>query len=342
MSTSPLHVSLVATPDTQVGPLSGLYEALNSFELLAALEPDLPRRPFLVDVVAPDGVDRQATGGLNLSPHRTCSEVSTTDIVVVPLMMVDGVEWRTGRYPGVVEWLTEMHRRGAILCSACTGGLLLAETDLLRGHEATIHWAFASTFRRNFPSVRLRPEEALIVTGERHDLVMTGGVVSWHDLALYLIARHVGTRAAHGIARLLMLQWHGEGQAPYVGFAPRTDHGDALVADLQAWLGGQPDADNPVAELVQRSGMSRRSLERRFARATGYTPIAYVQALRIERAKRLLEETALSVEQVSFALGYENVAYFRRLFRRTTRLTPGAYRRKFQMDLPAPNLGAAR
>jgi transcriptional regulator GlxA family with amidase domain len=103
---------------------------------------------------------------------------------------------------------------------------------LLSGREATIHWAFAPTFRRNFPDVRLRTEEVLITAGDRSEFVMTGGVMSWHDLALHLIARHVGPTAALAMARLLMLEWHGQGQAPYVEFVPRLDHGDALVADL--------------------------------------------------------------------------------------------------------------
>lgn len=338
MSTSngSLRVSLVVTPDTQVGPLSGLYEALNSFELLASFEPDVPRRPFDIELVAPDVTeDPPLSRGLSIQPHRTCSEISGTDLVVVPLMMVENAEWMTGRHPGVVEWLIEMHRGGATLCSTCTGVLLLAETGLLSGREATIHWAFAPTFRRNFPDVRLRPEEALIATGDRHDLVMTGGVVSWHDLALYLIARHVGSRAAHAMARLLMLQWHAEGQAPYIGFAPETGHGDALVAQLQEWLEGHFEVDNPVAEMVERSGLARRTLERRFTRATGYSPIRYVQALRIEHAKRRLEDTDQPIEQISYDIGYYNVAYFRRLFRARTRLTPGAYRRKFSLGSAA-------
>lgn len=208
--------------------------------------------------------------------------------------------------------------------------LLLAETGLLDGREATIHWAFAPAFRRNFPNVRLRTKEVLITAGDRQELVMTGGVMSWHDLALHLIARHVGPSAAQSMARLLMLEWHGEGQAPYIGFAPTVDHGDGLVAELQSWLAKRYMIANPVDEMVARSGIARRTLERRFRKATGHTPISYVQQLRIAEARRRLERTSEAVEQIGFAVGYENTAFFRRLFRRTTRLTPGAYRRKFR------------
>jgi transcriptional regulator GlxA family with amidase domain len=155
--------------------------------------------------------------------------------------------------------------------------------------------------------------------------------MSWHDLALHIIARYVGPSAAQAMARLLMLEWHGEGQAPYIEFMPSLDHGDAVVAQAQTWLRTHHRTSNPVAELVARFEMPRRTLERRFRRATGYLPVAYVQNLRISEAMRRLERTDLPVEEIALDVGYENTAFFRRVFKRTTRLTPGAYRRKFRM-----------
>lgn len=285
----------------------------------------------MVDIIAPSRDSVHGASGLPLGAHRTPDDIERTDIAIVPLMMVNGPDWVRGRYPGLVEWLRKMHRNGAILCSACTGVLLLAETGLLDGQEATIHWAFAPTFRRNFPNVGLRTEEVLITAGDRHEFVMTGGVMSWHDLALHLIARHVGPTAAQAMGRLLMLQWHGEGQAPYIAFSPILDHGDALVLRLQKWLHTRYMVANPVGEMVSKSGLARRNLERRFRKATGHSPIAYVQHLRIAEARRRLERTTMPVERIGHDVGYENTAFFRRVFKRSTRLTPGAYRRKFQM-----------
>jgi transcriptional regulator GlxA family with amidase domain len=327
---APLHVTLVATPDAQVSPLSGLYETFNAFSLLASFEPDLPTQPFVAEIVAPSRDSVHGASGLPLGAHRTHDEIEHTDIAIVPLMMFEGPDWVTGRYPGLVDWLRKMHRNGAMLCSACTGVLLLAETGLLNGREATIHWAFAPTFRRNFPEVRLRTEEVLIIAGDRQEFVMSGGVMSWHDLVLYLITRHVGPTAAQAMARLLMLQWHAEGQAPYIAFSPRLDHGDSLVLRLQQWLETHFTVANPVEEMVSRSGLARRSLERRFRKATGCSPIAYVQNLRIGEARRRLERTNMPIEKVCQDVGYENTAFFRRVFERSTRLTPGAYRRRFQ------------
>jgi transcriptional regulator GlxA family with amidase domain len=327
----PLHVTLVATPDAQVSPLSGLYETLNAFELLGSFEPDIPSRPFAVDIVAPSNDDLYGASGLPLGAARTYADIRHTDIAIVPLMHVDGPDWVKGRYPGVVDWLRKQHRQGAILASACTGVLLLAETGLLDGHKATLHWAFAPTFQRNYPRVELHTEETLITVGQRREFVMSGGVMSWHDLALYLIARHVGPTAAQAMARMLMLEWHGKGQAPYVEFTPGFDHDDALVADVQRWLMDNYRLANPVDELVSRFGVSRRNIERRLRRATGHSPIAYVQQLRVAMARRYLERTDLSFENIAVEIGYENTAFFRRVFKRITRLGPREYRRKFQL-----------
>ena len=292
------HVTLLATPDTQVAPLSGLYETLNSFGLLRSFDPTAPERPFELEIVAPDGASTCGASGLPTGARHTPESIERTDVAIIPLMMVHGPHWKTGRYPRLVEWLRRQHDHGAVLASACTGALLLAETGLLDGREATIHWAFEDTFRR-LPRVRLRTEEVLIMAGDRNEFVMTGGVMSWHDLALHLIARYVDPSAAQSMARILMLEWHREGQAPYIDFIPRTDHGDALVANLQNWLYAHLSIPNPVEQMSGRSGVGRRTLERRFRKATGHTPIQYVQQLRIDRARRQLERTSIPVEQVA-------------------------------------------
>jgi transcriptional regulator GlxA family with amidase domain len=331
----PLRVSIVATPEAQVTPLSGLFEVLNSFGLLAALEPDVPAKPFEVEIVAPRDAPSHGASGLPIAANRSVSDVDRTDIAIVPLMMFAEADWKTGRYPDVVDWLQRMHRAGATLCSTCTGVLLLAETGLLAGREATIHWAFAPTFQRNFPNVGLRIEEVLITAGDPERFVMTGGVFSWHDLALHLITRHVGPSAAQSMARLMLLDWHSEGQAPYVGFLPPTNHGDAMVLDLQRWLEKHFSVANPIVEMSLRCSLSTRSLERRFMKATGHSPLDYVQNMRVEAAKRLLERTDEPVDGIGYDVGYENLAFFRRVFKRNVRMTPAAYRRKFLIP-PVP------
>jgi len=210
-----IHVSLIAIPDVMLSSLIGLFDVLNRFELLATFDKALPdENPFQTEIIAQSREENRTASGLPVATHRTIEELSHTNIIIIPSVMVEDGEWNKGRYPALVRWLTDMHAQGAMLCSACSGVLLLAGTGLLNGKEATIHWAYAKTFRHNFSDVRLRLEKVLVVAGESQQFVMSGASASWHDLVLYLVARHVGPAAAQAIAKFMLLQWHGDGQAP--------------------------------------------------------------------------------------------------------------------------------
>jgi transcriptional regulator GlxA family with amidase domain len=199
------------------------------------------------------------------------------------------------------------------------------------GKKTTVHWGYAQQFKNTFPNVPLLPEQVLVVSGERQQLVASGASMTWHDLVLYLIARHVGATAAQTVARFFALQWHHGGLAPYIVFSGRTDHGDAQVADAQGWLATQFSVANPVEEMIRRSNIPERTFKRRFKAATGLAPLDYVQRLRVEDAKRRLERTDAALDDISWKVGYEDAAFFRRLFKRTTGLSPGEYRRKFRI-----------
>jgi transcriptional regulator GlxA family with amidase domain len=312
--------------------LNGLYDVLNSFGLLSTHDYALPRdAPFRVEIVALTRGLVPTASGLPVQAQSSIGEVGSTDIVIIPSVMVQGGEWVKGRYPEVVQWLSRMHDNGATLCSACSGLLLLAETNLLSGREATMHWAYESTFRRNYPDVQLRLEEMLVTAGERGELVMSGAAMAWHDLVLYLIDRYVGRPSAQSIARFFAMRWHDDGQSPYIGFAPSTAHGDAAVADAQVWLDRHFPVASPVDEMVKRSGIPERTFKRRFTLATGLAALDYVQRLRIEYAKRRLEQSDTPIDQVSWAVGYEDPAFFRRLFRRVTGVSPAVYRRRYRV-----------
>ncbi len=327
-----LHISLVAIPDAVISTLSGIYDVMNSFEMLAGAGYALPDRdPFDMEIVGERRGDVPLASGLSIAAHRGIEEVDATDIVIVPSVVVSGPAWQCGRYPALVSWLAAMHERGATLCSACSGVFLLAETGLFDGQDATIHWGYEQTFRKTFPAVRLLPEKALVASGDREQFVSSGASNSWHDLVLYLIARHVGPTAAHAATKFYALQWHEHGLSPYIVFQGSTDHDDAVVRDAQDWLSTHFSVAAPVDEMVRRSGLAERTFKRRFTKATGHAPIAYVQKLRIEDAKRRLEGSDVPVDEIGWRVGYEDSASFRRLFKRITGISPGAYRRKFRV-----------
>ena len=332
----PYRVSLLAIPEAMTFTLNCLHDVLSSFAMLSTHDYALPREPpFHVEMVALTRGLVPTASGMPVQAHASIGEVGRTDLVIIPSVMVAGGEWVKGRYPEIVRWLRAMHGNGATLCSACSGLLLLAETDLLAGKEATMHWAYEQTFRRNFPDVQLRLEEMLVTAGDRQEFVMSGAAMAWHDLVLYLIERYVGAASAQSIARFFAMRWHDDGQSPYIGFAPSTAHGDAAVADAQAWLERNFSVANPVDEMVTQSGVPERTFKRRFTQATGMPPLDYVQRLRIELAKRRLEQSDTAIEQIGWAVGYEDPASFRKLFRRVTGVAPGIYRRRYRVPGPA-------
>lgn len=167
--------------------------------------------------------------------------------------------------------------------------------------------------------------------GRREELVSSGASTTWHDLVLYLTARYAGATTAQEVARRFALQWHQEGLTPFIVFEGKQDHGDGEIVSAQKWLSRHFAVAHPVDEVIKRSKLAERTFKRRFTTATGLTPIAYVQRLRIEDAKRRLERTDEAAEEISWRVGYEDPAFFRRLFKRVTGMAPGAYRKRFRI-----------
>jgi transcriptional regulator GlxA family with amidase domain len=328
---SPRHVSLVALPDGVASTLFGVFDAMNAFSVMDVPNVGPQSRPFQVDIVGEAEGSVRVASGVPIHVQRPVDAIETSDIVIVPSLVVRSEGWKKGRYPRLVDWLRAMHERGAMICSACSGIFLLAETGLFDGKDATVHFAYARAFATAYPSVAIHPERALVISGRREELVSSGASTTWHDLVLYLTARHAGATVAQEVARLFALQWHQDGLTPFIIFEGRLDHGDAEIQSSQQWLRDHFSIGNPVEEMIKRSKLAERTFKRRFTSATGLTPIAYVQRLRIEDAKRRLERTDASVDEISWRVGYEDSAFFRRLFKRTTGLAPGAYRKRFRI-----------
>jgi transcriptional regulator GlxA family with amidase domain len=194
-----------------------------------------------------------------------------------------------------------------------------------------VHFGYARAFTAAFPAIGAHPERVLMISGERDELVTSGASTTWHDMILYLIARYAGATTAQDVARTFALQWHQDGLTPYIIFEGKTDHGDAEIQAAQQWLAKSFAVANPVEAMIKRSKLAERTFKRRFASATGMPPLEYVQRLRIEDAKRRLERTDMPVDEISWRVGYEDAAFFRRLFKRTAGLAPGAYRKRFRI-----------
>ncbi|WP_163270011.1 GlxA family transcriptional regulator [Chelativorans alearense] len=326
----PLRVCLLALPDAVISTLAGIYDVMNGVSMMGIACPGT-EYPFKVEIVGEEAGLLRLASGVPIEVQCSIDEIPACDILIVPSVLLRPGGWQTGRYPRLVDWIVRMHDGGARLCSACSGVFLLAETGLFDGRDATVHFGYADQFAACYPAIQIHPERVLVISGTREDLISSGASNTWHDLVLYLIAHHIGATVAQEVARMFALQWHRDGLTPYMIFEGRNDHGDAEILNAQEWLSTNFSIANPVDEMIRRSKLAERTFKRRFADATGIAPLAYVQRLRIEDAKRRLERTDSPVDEISWRVGYEDAAFFRRLFKRTTGMTPGAYRRRFQI-----------
>ncbi|WP_404365482.1 GlxA family transcriptional regulator [Marinobacter sp.] len=325
-------VLILAVPETSGSALYGMVDVLMSTgNVWQTLVGDaIPYQPFDVRIVSVDSAPFHCGHGIPVEPAYAIADEPAADILILPEIWLGPDEAISGRYEGLMEWIKTRFRSGATIYSACSGSVLLAESGLLDNCEATSHWGYQELFRTHYPKVRFRPESNLVYAHPDGRLVTAGGTTSWHDLALHIIARHVGVGEALRIAKVYLLKWHGEGQLPFTGLVRRTHHADSAVRRCEEWLNVHWRDPGAISLLVESSPLPARTLKRRFKAATGCSVIEYLQNLRIEAAKRALEHGRLSVEEVSQEIGYEDVSFFRRLFRRLTGLTPGEYRRLFR------------
>lgn len=335
----PVEVLIVAVPETAGSALYGMVDVLmaagNIWQTLVREE--ACASPFNVQLVSTRKRTFNCGNGIPVRPDVSVAEEPGADIVILPELWLGPDEDLHGRHPELMAWIRRVHERGAALYSACSGSIMLAETGLLDGCEATSHWGYQDLFRTSYPEVRFQPEPNLVFATEDARIVTAGGTTSWHDLALHIIARYASPGEAMRIAKVYLLKWHAEGQLPFETLVRTTPHEDAAVHDCEAWLREHfPDKD-ALQKAVDRSGIPARTLKRRFKRATGSTLIDYLQNLRIEEAKRLLETGNKPLDEIAYAAGYDDPSFFRRLFKRKTGLNPGEYRRLFK-----PVAGAGR
>ena len=325
-------ICIVAVPESSGAVLYGLFEVLSAFGAAWAEVMGEPRNDaaFDVKIVASSCDPFTCVGGVPVTPHASLQEVDVADVAIVTDLAINPDTNHEDKWPAVKSWLNRIYRAGGTVCSVCSGSVLLAGSSLLDDKPATTHWAYIDHFRRFYPQIKLEAGRVLVPVGEDGRIVTCGGMAAWEDLALYLIARYYGEGAAVNAAKLYLFGDRSEGQLVFAAMSKPKRHEDAVIAHLQQWLAQHYDTPSPVKAMVQQSALAERSLKRRFKAATGYTPIEYVQTLRIEEAKHMLEASTDAIDSIARKAGYEDSTSFRRLFKRFTGVTPGRYRQRFQ------------
>lgn len=316
-----MHVTLLLGEQCSIASACMAMEILDAANRFAS--PGEP--PFSVVVASIDGQQVVSPGGRALQVDMALGEIERTDLVVVPgfLFSLRDALPTLARY---APWLQRQHEQGAFIASMCTATFMLAEAELLDGVQATTHWAFADFFRRRYPQVML-DERRILCENDR--LITSGGASAAMDLLLHLIRRFASLELAHQCSRYLLIDNVRSEQSVYVLWSMPKSHGDEAILRTQDWMEQRFDQVLVIDELAERFGFGRRNFKRRFREATGYSPLAYLQALRLEKAKQLLETTRLSFDSITTKVGYEDSNSFRRLFRERIGSSPAAFRKAF-------------
>ena len=253
------------------------------------------------------------------------------DVVLLPGIMHGSPQELVARVKTMqpeFELLRAYHLRGAKLAGTCSGSFVLAESGLLDGHRATCSWWLATAFRERYPNVLLEADAMVI---EDNGMMTAGGASAVQSFMLKLIAGAGGEELAQQTARLLLIDPERQSQAPYVSQAMMEKPRNSLSEKAEHFLMHELHREISVVRLAEHCGTSERSLLRHFRSHLGVTPLEYIQRLRVERAKALLETTHLSFDEVVERCGYSDSASFRKLFKRATAMTPGDYRERYRL-----------
>lgn len=326
-----MHIALLAVEKCLYSCITGMRDM---FVVAGARGSGGHETPsFDVTVRTAHGRPVQAFGGFPLAPDGSLNDktLPIPDVLILPAIL-DDLDALCTDAP-LLNAIRHLHHSGTLMASVCAGSFLLGAAGILDRREATTHWNLAEDFRNRFPKVKLRAERMLVDGG---DYICAGGVTAYLDLALYLVSRFRSTDEAASLARLMLIDPHRETQTPYCMAGFRKNHGDRAILPVQEWLEEHYAEPLTVTALASRASLGERTFLRRFRAATGETPVGYLQRLRMEAARRLLESTTMNVEEITVAVGYADSASFRRLFRSVTGMPPAAYRERFAIKgLPA-------
>lgn len=309
---------------------SGVSAPVDVFTAANHLGKDLPAaRRLTWRVESIDGRPVRSGSGQMIEVDGKIDGRAGADAILMTAPFVADMETFTAHNPLVQIFgsaLRQQHQRGALIATYCTGSYLLAEAGLLDGRIATTHWAKAADFARRYPRVALRADQVLT---EQEGMLCGGAVTSFLDVALRLVERFAGADLAAATAKALLIDANRLTQAPYASLVEEHGHGDRLVIRAQRRMEATLRQRFNLPELANHLAVSERTLSRRFKQAVGATPLEYLQSVRIELAKRLLETGGDSFDEVSRRVGYEDAATFRQLFKRRTGVSPREYRQRF-------------
>ena len=323
-----LNISILAYDGCMGAEVFGFADIILVANRIWAFRRPAEPPPFACTIVSAGRLGVTVAGGAVLQPPPAPRD---TDLLIVPAFdfarasEVDRVVAGLGPEIALIRAAAGRHR----VASICGGAFLLAEAGLLAGRRATTAWAMAETFMRRYPAVRLDPTAMLVRDGA---VTTAGAFTAYADLALAIVAEQAGAAIARAVARFSLINTARSSQAPFFDKEMMRRPAAPFAREVEHWLAAHIANRYSLDAAAAAFGVSSRTFLRRVKAATGRTPLALLQEIRLDQAKRLLETTDLAIAEIAARVGYQDVPSFHRLFQRTVALAPAAYRRAFRQS----------
>lgn len=321
---------------TIMGPLDLLHGCATVRSIFEGhADPEHP--PFQIDIVGRTLEPARCFKGARILPDVSLEDDTyRPDAVIIPAIYSESSQlgrpgWSLPWRP-FIEWLRARHGEGAMLCAISTGTALLAETGLLEGKKATAHWTLLESMSASHPGIEFVRDAPVVNADASGRIMTTGAGTCWQPMILALVAKHASSGRAAALARLFSIHYPADGAAGENLFIPIVSHGDDRILKAQKMISHAYSDPGILSRAFEAACLSRRTYERRFKRATGLSPLAYLQQIRLQKARLSLESSDDTIEDIASDVGYMDVAHFRSLFRRTVTVSPNRYRERYRLD----------
>lgn len=266
---------------------------------------------------------------ISLKHQVTISEIENTQLIIIPASQIKCYETATKNNRVLIDWVSKQYKQGAEIASMCIGSFMLASTGLLNGRTCSTHWALAGSFREHHPDVNLQTDR--LITDE-NGIYTNGGAYSFLNLLLYLVEKFYDRATAIHCAKYFQIDLDRNFQAEFSIFNGHKKHNDDVVLKAQEMIEENYQDKISIEELSTSLAVGRRNFDRRFIKATGLSPLDYLQRVRIEVAKKQFENSRKTVNEVMFEIGYNDAKAFREVFNRVTGLSPTEYKSKYNKE----------
>lgn len=319
------HVSILLLEQVNLAGMENARQGL--LEANAFLQQHGKAPYFDVQVVGVSAGVSLHKGLYSIQPEALIADIQKTDIILIPPVQQELGE-AMQKNAAFYAWIRTQHAAGAEVVSLCLGAFILASTGLLNERPCVTHWKANAAFNSLFPKVNLLSDKLLT---DQDGLYTGGGAFSSVNLILYLIEKHIGRECAVYCSKIFQVDRGRQSQSPFIIFKGQKDHADEEVKKVQLFIEENFHVPISIEQLSADVSLGRRTLERRFRKATANSPLEYLQRVRIEAAKKLLEEGYKTINEVMYEVGYNDAKSFRELFKKMTGLKPIDYRMKFSL-----------